>query len=233
MKSKMSLIKVNYDEIWETSPQGQPIEKDGQKKGVLYRGNSQEMFELRAIESTAQGRAAYWGLNNQTDGMITFCDTNYLANTFYTIQQFEHNSVRIRYPYANYPLMMAINAENYKDRIYRSTQGEGFIIKGRINLEDITILYSTQIDRYYQSIPAKSERYKEFISKEKKWLEELLKKTNIPKQDLLDNYKADPESAAEYIRLAQISSNPRLSHTKARALEKKVIAILQEKLRQH
>jgi hypothetical protein len=229
----MSLIKVDYDEIWKTSSQSPPIEKDGRRKGVLYRGNSQGRFELRVIESIAQGRAAYWGLNNQTDGMITFCDINYLANTFYTIQLFQHGLVRMRHPFANHPLMMAINAENYKDRIYKSTGGEGLIIKGQIYLEDITILYSTQIDCYYQNIPAKSEKYKEFISKEKKWLEELLKKANAPKQDLLDNYKADPESVTEYIRLAQISSNPRLSHTKARVLEKKAIATLQENLRPH
>jgi hypothetical protein len=188
------LIKVDYDDIWDSDKHN-----SSQKRGSLYRGNSQKMFERRVIESMMDSEPTYWGTENE-QGKLTFCSPEYLGALSYAdywLNKHEYDfelEKSNRFPHTFYPLMMEIKAENYKDRIYRSTTGEGLAIRGPINLDDITILYSTQIDKYMESHPSHQDLPKDgYLQKFKDALDKSISSKGMEKDDLLDAYAKSPD----------------------------------------
>ncbi len=141
----MSLVKVNYNEIeWEAG-----------RKGKLYRGNSQSNFEYKVFESSKKReKPNYYGCldtfdrENDDGNRITFCDRAYIGGLYHLGRHIDHLRESCDYPepFSNFPLFMEIDASKYKDRIFRSTKGEGLIIKGPISIDDIAVLFSTHID---------------------------------------------------------------------------------------
>jgi hypothetical protein len=202
------LIKVNYEDIW--SPHQHTSYR---QKGRLYRGNTQKIFESRLIETTLEGNPTYWGTVDNHE-KITFCSAVYHDSLFYTnhwltkFDEAEYEAER-SFPHAFFPLAMEINAENYQDRIYKSTAGEGLIIKGPISLDDITILYSTRIDRLIERQPRKDvEKERKNFASQKQAFEKMLETRGITRNDLLDAYDKNPRQVTNFILYFYYHVNP-------------------------
>lgn len=154
----MSLTQTNLKRIeW----------KDPCTKGKLYRGHSQGMFEYRVLESVLRYmRPSYWGYNKDDNGRITFCETRYNDGLFYAgywAKRYDLNHLR---SFTHFPIIFEINAEKYKKRMYKSTEGEGIVIKGPIDLKDITILYALGVDILEQRYSALAAASKDSATQE-------------------------------------------------------------------
>ena len=192
------LIKINYDDIWASDSHS-----SNKRKGILYRGNSQKMLERRVIESMMDEKPTYWGTRSEGGEIITFCSPIYRDALFYAEYWIKkHMDFEVenshKFPHAFYPLMMEIKADRYKDRIYQSTGGEGLIIAGPINLEDITVNYSTRIDKFMEKAPERDKERK-YLGLMKAAFEREITSKGIQKDDLLDAYDKDPDQATGYL----------------------------------
>jgi len=191
------LIKVDYEDIWASDSHSL-----NKRKGILYRGNSQKMLERRVIRSMMDRNPAYWGTENE-QGKLTFCSPIYRDALFYADywlkkqDGFDREAGR-RFPHAFYPLMMEIKADRYKDRIYRSTGGEGLIIAGPINLDDITVNYSTRIDRFMEKAP-EQDMERKYLGLMKEAFEKDITSKGIRKDDLLDAYAKNPDQTTGHL----------------------------------
>jgi len=193
------LIKVDYDKIWDRGKHS-----SSQKKGTLYRGNSQKMLERRVIDTMMDKKPFYWGTENE-QGKLTFCSPKYYDSLFYSeywlsqYNDFEYENT-CKFPHAFHPIMMEINASNYKGRIYRSTGGEGLVIKGPISLDDITILYSTHIDKFMEQFPSRDDVARtKHLKRIKDAFEKSMSAKGIQKDDMLESYGKCPDEVIGYL----------------------------------
>lgn len=210
------LIKKDFDDIdWEFG-----------KKGILYRANSQTCFERTVLKSIVdENRPSYWGtyLNNKNEEKITFCtliDTEmlyFLEKNIFKLSYYDPTP-----PFSHFPLAMEIDAEGYRDKIYESTEGEGLIIKGPIDIKDINILYSTHINRLEKIINPID---RDMINRL------LCRMGDFNREDLLDRYDKDQEKVllelcymGHYLRLGEYTKEEK-------NLTKEYIKLLRGKLR--
>jgi hypothetical protein len=191
------LIKINYDDIWASDRHS-----SNKRKGILYRGNSQKMLERRVIQSMMDKKPTYWGTENE-QRKLTFCSPIYRDALFYADYWIKkHMDFEIenkhKFPHAFYPLMMEIKADKYKDRIYRSTGGEGLIIAGPINLDDITVNYSTKMDNFMEKAP-EQDKERKYLRLMKEAFERDITSKGIQKDDLLDAYAKSPDQTTGHL----------------------------------
>lgn len=143
--NSLDVVPVSFDEIhWEPSTEG-----------VLYRGCSQGRFE-RVLGNTLNitGSVRYAGVfttsNDAPARAYTFCTPHFV--TPFTHAR-ENAGIAQYYPFSRCPMLLAINAWPYEKQLLRSTKGDGIIIPGLINLEDVTVLFGSQVDRIAENTP--------------------------------------------------------------------------------
>jgi hypothetical protein len=223
----MSFKKIDYDDIDWRPHWG--------KKGFLYRSNSQAKFEQRILDCILENRPlSYFGCEDDEGplGQITFCSERYNLGLFYT----EHwmspaNDIPLIDTFTHFPLIMALNIENYRDRLFESTVGEGIIIQDPINLEDITILFSKNIDRFNQEHPVKNETAcilkKTFQNRVNKYI-----RLNIlSKEDLIEKYKKNPEQISNELIHFRYQQLGKMKKDEVNAIIKNYIKALESVLR--
>jgi len=181
------LTKINSDDIkWSNLV----------KPNFLYRGNSQTMFEIKYLNHLLKDGGDYFGCRS-SGNILTFCDNGINILSFSSLLPHTHsisnyNEDEIRnmikfesesfYPLTMSPLIMVIDIEKYKDRLYRSDSGWGIIIKDPINFDDIKIIASSK--NKYEFLDYINEKSRNGI---KLILEEDVIKY-IPQEDLIDRY---------------------------------------------
>ncbi len=190
----MGLIKLNPDKIaWD-------------KKYCLYRFNSQGKFEEKVLETMIKdNKPYYYGFEDNERNRITFCGYEYLSVICYANSKLLKKSDSLLsnpFPFSRFPIIMEINVENYLDNLYKSIkgegicesiEGEGIVIKDAVNINDITILYSSRIDLLNQRNP--HPELDKAIEKHKIDIEISRKIVNPIKEDLFTNLDKDPEHA--------------------------------------
>jgi len=143
--------RVDYDSInWEFG-----------RKGSLFRGNSQSTFEKRALDTFLEGNPCYWGCSDLDGRKLTFCDPSMIISLPFMERAVDafHESYGenfipdINMPFSQSSINLEINAEPYRDRIYISTTGEGLIISGPIDLEHISVIFSTEDNKIEERNP--------------------------------------------------------------------------------
>ncbi len=136
------LQKISYEQIpW--------IEE-----GKLYRGTFQSAFELSVLKQLKKG-FQYFGFLDSHEGEMSSTSKNWDDAVHYSIMRNPEYCVNLRWsdrepswPFSRYPLVMEINAEKYKDRLYAGLEWPNeVVIKGPISLEDITILFASNINK--------------------------------------------------------------------------------------
>lgn len=139
--------KIDFDSIkWKTP-------------GKLYRGTFQSGLEFRALRNIAIGEGASYYSEPENDERP--CRTDFGESFSDAVLIFEHRDPNYprgfsntkgqppRWPFTRYPLIMEVDAEKYADNIWRE-EGDGITIRGPISLNDITILFSSHINRIHQ-----------------------------------------------------------------------------------
>lgn len=127
--------------------------------GVLFRATFQSYFESRILQSIVGGRGASYSANSRE----STCCTPYLltAAGYATTRSFEttpikpipplvkrRKDVNLHRPFSKHTLLIGVQAEPYKYRLFVEDGSlDAIQIQGPIQLEDITILYSSHIDR--------------------------------------------------------------------------------------
>ncbi|MBW2972819.1 hypothetical protein KY346_00320 [Candidatus Woesearchaeota archaeon] len=130
--------------------------------------------------------------------------------------------------FSNFPIILEINAQKYKDRICESSRGDGLIIQGPICLEDITVLFSSQTDRLDERCPDIAP-VKEGILRLRKKLAEICEE--IPREGLLDRYKRNPRGIKK--KLLRRGFGPQVKDAEDWQYEriKEFIKVIRSKLR--
>jgi len=130
--------KVDFDAIpWE-------------KEGILYRGNSQCALERLLITDWVNEREASYHGNafcDDTGAKATFVTNSLINAAFYAQLWVEGRSHSQTTCFTIFPVVMAINAEPYRDRIFWPSGGEGIYIAGRINERDIVPVFGLGFDK--------------------------------------------------------------------------------------
>jgi len=175
------LKKVFFDEInWE-------------KEGVLYRGNTQHKLEEKLLYSFVNDAPHYSGNAIEDREKLTFVTPSLFSGFWYAeywLNQ-QKNSMDIHTEFTFFPCVMAINVENYKNRIFTSTNGEGICLVGKIKPKDINLVFAKGIDRISKFFTDKTPvRFKELNDPThiKNQLMTKIKEFDIPKMSFLEKY---------------------------------------------
>jgi len=154
-----------------------------QRKGILYRGNTQWKFEHTVLRSMISGvKPVYKGCED-SEGIKTFCSNLLTEAIIFTRDRTREHSTyarRLESPFTIYPLIMEINVVNYTDKIYQTNEGEGLIITGSISLDDINIIFSSKKD-LIPNLPVK------------KSLQELCRQADFKEEDLVERFEKNRE----------------------------------------
>ena|GEM_PF-6921167 len=154
-------------------------------------------------------------------------DSVSLGSNFEEFGQFFHNLGGMPL-FSNFPVILEINAQKYKDSIYESSKGDGLIIKGPIDLEDITVLFSSQLDRLDERCPDITP-VKEGIMLLRKKLAKICEET--PRESLLDRYTRNPRGIKK--KLLRHGFGPQIKDAEDWQYEriKEFIKVIRSKLR--
>ena len=190
--------KIDFDSIeWE-------------RKGILYRGSMQYKLEKDLITCVVKGlKPVYNGLafeiTREGRTPATFVTPliqsgfNYAKYKMYNACDDKRDSVITRSTYSNnpftiYPIVMAIRAERYRDRIYEPEKGEGIYIEGEIDADDIVPVFGIDFDNTSSFYPDRE-------------IKNIAKLIEMRKQILLDeadNYKLSKKSFLERYRNGKV-----------------------------
>ncbi len=140
----MPAQKVDFDSIkWET-------------QGRLYRGTLQSYFESMVLRSIAKGEGRhYYGQQaNYERPCRTYFGTHLFdaAVILHDRHPDYHSNIPCvdgrphNWPFTQYPLVMEVDAEKYRDDLFKE-EDDRLTIGGPIALDDITILFSSHINR--------------------------------------------------------------------------------------
>jgi hypothetical protein len=200
----MVLFKVDFDKIsWDS--EGYPIGE----KGHFYRGDLQERFEKRILFSMVNGeKPAYWGYDDHKERKITFCSNRYTDSFFYVERLAEKYPVNYDDLFTYFPIIMDIDLNKHKERLYASANGEGLIIKGPIDIDDITILYSSHINILEKNAPKFSDEMHRSMLIDIEGLESIHErgsplvgiKPDFSREDLLEKYEKNSEELLSMLR---------------------------------
>ncbi|MFH1501294.1 MAG: hypothetical protein ABIE22_05120 [archaeon] len=173
----MDIVPVEYDDVqWI-------------KEGSLYRGHSQGVFEERVVHSVYQGQEpAYWGTKNGDGTKLTFGSpllSECLSHARSFIEGFPKIAEERYKAFTHFPIILEINARPYKDNLFRSVAGEGYIIKDPISLNDIEVLYCLEFDKLKQACP--DSKFLKVIEVQLRLIKGTMKETGFKKQSLLGN----------------------------------------------
>ncbi|MBS3073230.1 hypothetical protein J4465_00310 [Candidatus Pacearchaeota archaeon] len=133
-----SLVKLDYDS-WRNCKYG--------RLGALYRGILQGSLEKNVLENLAEGKdPSYYGCSNFGD-KLTFFDKSPDVELYIERQLNNYSSIKGQFHEGTWPftfqgIVLKLNPEKYKERLYLSRQGEGLIVLGDISLNDLEIIYS-------------------------------------------------------------------------------------------
>ena len=175
-----NLVKVNFEDIgWNLG-----------REGFFYRGNSQGKFERRVLESLVNNKdPKYYGVLDEGK-KLTFCSNSFMIGIGYTSswieKQLKFNRELELELFSKSPLIMEINANRYRDKIFESTSGDGLIIEGDINLDDIEIIYNGYINKLMEKNPLKN--HPNYIASIQRFVE-ICEKSGLLKEDLIASYK--------------------------------------------
>ena len=181
--SKIELTELN----WELD-----------KPRFFYRGMIQADFEVNVLNNIIKyDKPCFFGCNDADDnlGPITFCSQDYFNGLWFARYQFESSAKRnVGSFFTCFPLIMQINAEKYKDRLLESSKGEGIIIKGLIDLEDITILLSKHVNKLKEFSPLEDYSNKRLINTLNDFFHFYDSQGIFSEKDLLDKFLEDKNS---------------------------------------
>ncbi len=235
----MPIIPISYNNIdWKNSVrESSNLRPEFEGKRFLYRGNSQGKFEMHVLLSMLEDdKPSYFGLNDIEYGKITFCSILYDDPFHYAkdwVEKFSpHNRIP---PFSNFPITMEINAENYKDKLCVSTEGEGGIIRGPVDMNDITVLYSLHIDRTEERSPFNDELTRNVLNGKTELeasfgTESPFGKPDIDREDLLDRYEKECDVILKKLYSFTCMSKPGTKEERMRLL-KDYLNVLRGKLR--
>lgn len=152
--------KINYDKV---------IAKNN---GILFRGNSQARLEEDLFKSWVREESPIYRGNARSENngeKITFVTSDLYNTLAYSLQHFgSYGPKRNEEFFTDHPIIIAINAEPYKDKIYDPKHGEGVYIAGDINEKDMVPVIGLNIDNFFK-----------FMSKEQNILDDATQKRMI------------------------------------------------------
>lgn len=181
-----------------------PFGTEEGRDGYLYRGNGQYQFEEKLLDTFLKRKPHYFGTYfNPTANRkrkITFVDSAIYRTLYFmekAIKEFRRSDKGGNFepdefmPFSQSAILLEINAEPYKDKIYESNTGEGLVILGPIDLEDITAIFSTEKNETEGRVP-------EPMNSALTWkigdIEEQIREHGMtPEKSLLRRYDSDPE----------------------------------------
>lgn len=201
-----SLVKIDYEQLKR---------KIG-RKPELYRGTLQGFFERNILQSMVNGEEpSYFGYYDQNTGdRLTFFDwTPYVAegyierllvNDRHTHEAFYSGQD----PFTIHGIILKLDSEKYRDRLYFSKQGEGVVVIGNILLRDLEIIYSKKRDslvneriNFFTNRNGKTPT-KEMIRRWEKTQKEFPQKYGFLEEDIFSALKKNPdriESICDYV----------------------------------
>lgn len=113
----------------------------------VYRGNSQHNFEYKFLKSFVEtGNPVYTGNAHDENGnSITFFTPQLISSFFYAEHWLKDEVRSYRGPFTLHPIILEINHQPYKNKIFKSSRAEGHYILGDISAEDIKVVFSKEI----------------------------------------------------------------------------------------
>jgi hypothetical protein len=215
-----SLIPIDYERIiWEN-------------EGKLYRGHRQGEFEYDLAKGFGRDEPpSYCGASNVSQGRYTFCSSEPI-NMISSIMQRNFNDEREFITgsqdfFTLFPIGMEIDARSYRERLFRSIEGEGIVITGPISIDDINIVYSSRKDLLGDLFS------EEWTSRLKEKLDSKIERASwISRDDLLSKYEKDPEEVRAFLMTYLYGMRMSLSPSTAQEMDKvdEYLQILREKL---
>ena len=131
-----------------------------EREGVLYRGNFQANLEEQLLRDWANGledKAGYIGGASEGNSKLTFVTPRINDAFFYCDYRARkklhkkgtnyYSSFSSSNPFTIYPVVMAINAKKYREKLYVPNQGEDLCIEGKIFHKDIVPVFGFGFDK--------------------------------------------------------------------------------------